>query len=556
MPNPIRVFGHRNPDADAICSALAYADFKTRTSSGTYEAARCGNSNPRIDAVLDHFGVRLPTFVGDVTPRLHEVMARDLVTVGAEATCAEALELIDERDIQVLPVVDEETRLQGIVSIFQLGHHLVPRLDRDRDMRWVDTSVRSIVQALGAQVLHLVDGERVESIYVRIAAMALDSFEAFATAEPTDVTRTAIVVGDRRNIQELSIELGVRLLVITGGLAVASEVLDQARANGVSVIVSPYDSATTAWTIRTATRIGGVMSAEYVAFRPEETVKSVRRKTATLDPAVFMVTNDGGRLLGVFTRRDILRPSATKIILVDHNELSQAVPGANQVEIVEVVDHHRLGDLRTQDPILFINRPLGSTCTIVADLYRQAGLTPTREIAGVLMGGLISDTLNLKSPTSTGTDQEILTWLEGIAGLTGSEMADVIFSSGSVVASRSPAEVIRLDRKAYEEGDFRFAISQVEEVGFEEFWDRCVPLREELEKSRTSEGLDFAALLVTDVKSQDSLLLVSGSPALVEAITYTPIYPGEIYSLPGVVSRKKQLLPFLTGTLRRLGASA
>ena len=556
MPNPIRVFGHRNPDADAICSALAYADFKTRTSSGTYEAARCGNSNPRIDAVLEHFGVRLPTFVGDVTPRLHEVMARDLVTVSAEATCAEALELIDERDIQVLPVVDEETRLQGIVSIFQLGHHLVPRLDRDRDMRWVDTSVTSIVRALGAEVLHLVDGERIEPIYVRIAAMAPDSFEAFATAEPTDVTRTAIVVGDRRNIQELSIELGVRLLVITGGLAAAPEVLEQARARGVSVIVSPYDTATTAWTIRTATRIGAVMSAEYVAFRPEETVKSVRRKTATLDPAVFMVTNDGGRLLGVFTRRDILRPSATKIILVDHNELSQAVPGADQVEIVEVVDHHRLGDLRTQDPILFINRPVGSTCTIVADLYRQAGLTPTREIAGVLMGGLISDTLNLKSPTTTGTDQEILSWLEGIAGLTGSEMADVIFSSGSVVASRSPAEVIRLDRKVYGEGDFRFAISQVEEVGFEEFWDRCVPLREELEKSRTSEGLDFAALLVTDVKSQDSLLLVSGSSVLVEAITYTPIYPGEIYSLPGVVSRKKQLLPFLTGTLRRLGASA
>ncbi|MEX2472607.1 MAG: putative manganese-dependent inorganic diphosphatase [Gemmatimonadota bacterium] len=555
MPNPIRVFGHRNPDADAICSALAYADFKTRTSSETYEAARCGNSNPRIDAVLDHFGARLPTFVGDVTPRLQEIMAQDLVTVRAEATCAEALELIDERDIQVLPVVDEEARLQGIVSIFQLGHHLLPRLERDRDMRWVDTSVTSIVGALGAEVLHLVDGERVEPIYVRIAAMAPGSFEAFATAEPTDVRRTAIVVGDRRNIQERSIELGVRLLVITGGLCVAPEVLEQARAHGVSVIVSPYDSATTAWTIRTATRIGGVMSGDYVAFRPEETVKSVRRKTATLDPAVFMVTNDGGRLLGVFTRRDILRPSSTKIILVDHNELSQAVPGADQVEIVEVVDHHRLGDLRTQDPILFINRPVGSTCTIVADLYRQANLTPTREIAGVLMGGLVSDTLNLQSPTTTGTDQEILTWLEGIAGLTGSDLADIIFSSGSVVASRTPADVIRLDRKVYVEGDFRFAISQVEEVGFEEFWDRCVPLREELEKSRTGEGLDFAALLVTDVKSQDSLLLVSGSPVLVEAITYTPIYPGEIYSLPGVVSRKKQLLPFLTGTLRRLGAS-
>jgi manganese-dependent inorganic pyrophosphatase len=278
----------------------------------------------------------------------------------------------------------------------------------------------------------------------------------------------------------------------------------------------------------------------------------VRRKTANLDPAVFMVTTDGGRLMGLFTRRDILRPSSTKIILVDHNELSQAVPGADQVEIVEVVDHHRLGDLRTQDPILFINRPVGSTCTIIGDLYRQAGLTPTREIGGALMGGLISDTLNLRSPTSTRTDAEILTWLQEISGVTGSELAEIIFSSGSVVASRNPDEVVRLDRKAYEDGDFRFAISQVEEVGFTEFWNSCDLLRTALEESRTADGLDFSALLVTDVKSQDSLLLVAGSPELIEAITYTPIYPGEIYSLPGVVSRKKQLLPFLTGTLKRM----
>lgn len=553
MPKPTRVFGHRNPDADAICSALAYADFKNRTSEGEYLPARCGNSNPRIDAVLDHFGVALPAFVGDVTPRLHEVMASDLVTVDSDATCAEALELIEQRDIQVLPVVDERDHLEGLVSIFHLGHYFVPRLGRVRDMRWVDTSIESVVRALHAEVLHLEDGANAEPLYVRVGAMGLGSFEKFATEVPADLRRTAIVVGDRRDIQERSIELGVRLLVITGDLGVAPEVVDEARRKGVSIIVSPYDSATTAWTIRAATRVGEVMSEEYTAFRPDETLETVRRKTGTLDPAVFMVTNDGGRLLGVFTRRDILRPSDTRIILVDHNELSQAVPGADQVEIVEVVDHHRLGDLRTQDPILFLNRPVGSTCTIVADLYRQAELTPTREIAGVLMGGLISDTLNLQSPTTTPTDADVLSWLEEIAGITGSELADIIFSSGSVVANHSAEEVIGLDRKVYEEGDFHFAISQVEEVTFEEFWDRCLPLSKALEESRTREGLDFAALLVTDVKSQDSLLLVSGSSVLVEAITYTPIYPGEIYSLPGVVSRKKQLLPFLTGTLRRLG---
>lgn len=554
MPYPIRVFGHRNPDADAICAAIAYADLKNRTEAGDFLAARCGNSNVRIDAVLDHFGVPLPTFVGDVTPRLHEVMARDLVTIGADATCAEALELIERHDIQVLPVVADAGSLEGVISIFHLGHYFVPRQGRARDMRWVDTSLRCIVRALRAEILHLEDGDRVEPLFVRVGAMDLASFGRFAQAEPDNLRRSAVVVGDRRDIQELSIDLGVRLLVISAGLAVAPDVVEEARRKGVSIIVSPNDSATTAWTIRAAARVGEVMSTEYVGFRPEETVRDVRRKTSTLDPAVFMVTTDGGRLQGLFTRRDILRPSATRIILVDHNELSQAVPGADQVQIVEVVDHHRLGDLRTQDPILFINRPVGSTCTIVADLYRQAGITPNREIAGVLMGGLISDTLNLRSPTTTTTDSDILAWLVELTGVTGEELADVIFSSGSVVASRPPEDVIRLDRKIYDEKSFRFAISQVEEVAFAEFWTHCHTLSEALESSRTQDGLDFAALLVTDVKSQDSLLLVSGSPAVVDAITYTPIYPGEIYSLPGVVSRKKQLLPFLTGILKRVVA--
>jgi len=554
MPHPIRVFGHRNPDADAICAAIAYADFKNRIEPGEFLAARCGNSNVRIDAVLDHFGVPLPTFVGDVTPRLHEVMARDLVTIRADATCAEALELIERHDIQVLPVVDGEGRMEGVVSIFHLGHYFLPRQGRARDMRWVDTSLRSIVRALRAETLHIEHGDRVEPLFVRVGAMDLGSFSRFAQAEPENLRRSAVVVGDRRDIQELSIELGVRLLVISAGLSVAPDVMEAAQRKGVSIIVSPHDSATTAWTIRAATRVGEVMSTEYVGFRPDETVTDVRRKTSTLDPAVFMVTTDGGRLQGVFTRRDILRPSGTRIILVDHNELSQAVPGADQVQIVEVVDHHRLGDLRTQDPILFINRPVGSTCTIVADLYRQAGMAPNREVAGVLMGGLISDTLNLRSPTTTRTDSEILAWLVELTRVTGDELADIIFSSGSVVASRTPEDVIRLDRKIYDEEDFRFAISQVEEVAFAEFWSRCDTLAEALESSRTEDGLDFATLLVTDVKSQDSLLLVSGSPAVVEAITYTAIYPGEIYSLPGVVSRKKQLLPFLTGILKRVVA--
>jgi manganese-dependent inorganic pyrophosphatase len=550
MPSPVYVFGHRNPDADAICSAIAYAEFKSRTDEGIFVPARCGNSNARIDAVLDRFDVPLPAFISDVTPRLREAMSRDLVTVRPSATCAEALELIERHDIQVVPVVEDGDRLQGSVSIFQLGRYFVPRLGRAREMRRVDTSIGSMVEALKAKVHHVEDPDRIQAFLVRVAAMDIKSFDRFTERDYVNPQESVIVVGDRRDIQAHAIRMGIRLLVVTGGLEVEREIVERARKAGVSLIVSPYDSATTAWTIRAATRVTRVMSQEVVEFAPERTVTEVRRRTATMDPAVFMVTTDDGRLVGVFTRRDLLRPSDTRIILVDHNELAQAVPGAGQVQIVEVVDHHRLGDLRTDDPILFINRPVGSTCTIVADLFRQAGMTPSGELAGIMMGGLVSDTLNLQSPTATPLDGEILSWLEELAGLSGSELAEIIFSSGSVVGTHAPDEIVGLDRKVYEEDGVRFAVSQVEEVGFGEFWRRHDELMEALERSRTADDLDFAALLVTDVKEQDSLLLVRGEARIIEAIRYPAVDEGEVYRLDGVVSRKKQLLPFLIGIMR------
>jgi len=553
--DPITIFGHRNPDADSICSALAYADFKSRTEPAqSYRAARCGNSNARIDAILDHFGVALPPFIGEVTPRLREVMVRDVATVTPKESCAEALDKMERHEVRALPVVDEAGGLLGMVTVLGLGGYFIPRLGRAREMRRVDSSLRSIVRALSGDALHLVEPDLEETLFVRVGAMDIRSFDRLSGEEPIDPRRSVIVVGDRWDIQQRSIQMGVRLLVVSGGFRLDDEVLSQAREAGVSVVVSPYDSATTAWTIRAATRVERVMVPDTVEFSPDLPVSEVRRRTATLEPGIFMVTDDERKLLGVFTRRDLLRPSRTKIVLVDHNELSQAVPGAEEVEIVEVVDHHRLGDLRTQDPILFINRPVGSTCTIVADLYRKAGLEPSIPIAGILLGGLIADTLNLQSPTSTSVDREILEWLETLAGVSGAEIGEIIFSSGSVVGAKPAAEVLALDRKRYEEGGVHFTVSQVEEIGFSEFWARSEDLMIALRESVVAEGVSFATLLVTDVKSQDSLLLVAGDPAVIAGISYPAVEEGEIYRLSGVVSRKKQLIPFLTGILRGVPA--
>jgi manganese-dependent inorganic pyrophosphatase len=553
MPRPTWIFGHRNPDADSICSALAYAEFKRQTDEGAYEAARCGNSNVRIDAILARFGARLPTFIGDVTPRLRDTMTTNLVTVGPNATSSEVLELIDRHDIQVVPVVGDGGRLEGTVSIYQLGQAFLPKAGPARDVRRVDTTLRDIARVLRAEVLHLERGDEVTPLYIRVAAMDLRSFDRLQDEEGIPAERTIIIVGDREEIQRRAIERGVRLLVVSGSRKVAPDVLESAREAGVSVLSCPYDSASTAWAIRSATRVSSLLARDFAEFSPEETLDQVRRQTASLAPAVFMVT-DEGRLVGIFSRRDLLRRPSTRIILVDHNELTQAVPGAEHVEIVEVVDHHRLGDLRTQEPILFLNRPVGSTCTIVADLFRTHGLPVTPELAGVMMGGLVSDTLNLRSPTTTPVDERILRWLESIAGVTGEELAETIFSAGSVVAIHTPGDVVGLDRKVYEEGSWRFSVSQVEELGFTEFWAREEALADALEESRAREGLDFAALFVTDVKSQDSLLLVRGDPGVRGAIPYPSVEDGEVFELHGVVSRKKQLLPFLTGILKNLQA--
>jgi manganese-dependent inorganic pyrophosphatase len=385
--------------------------------------------------------------------------------------------------------------------------------------------------------------------------MDLKSFDRLQDEEGIPASQSIIIVGDRRDIQERAIERGARLLVISGKRLVSAEVLEEARAQGVSVFSCAYDSASTAWAIRSATRVSALLSREHIAFSPDETLESIRRKTASLAPAVFMVT-DNGRLLGVFSRRDLLRSSSARIILVDHNELTQAVPGAEYAEIVEVVDHHRLGDLRTQEPILFLNRPVGSTCTIVADLFRTSGVPITPELAGVMMGGLVSDTLNLRSPTTTPVDASILEWLEATAGVTGSELAEIIFSSGSVVATHTPVEVVGLDRKVYEEGTWRFSVSQVEELGFTEFWAREAELGEALSEICAREGLDFSALFVTDVKSQDSLLMIRGSAGVIDAVPYPSVDDGEVFELQGIVSRKKQLLPFLTGLLKNVESAA
>jgi manganese-dependent inorganic pyrophosphatase len=548
---PTYVVGHKNPDADAICSAIAYAAFKEARGEKGYVAARCGNSNARIDTILRRFQQPLPHYLTDVSPRVHDLMTPGVVSVVESATCAEALELIDRHHIRVLPVTNTRKKPVGAITVANIGGIFIPRVSEPRLMRQVHTSLASIARALKGRALNLVDEKKVEDLFVRLGTMDIRSFWSISVRENIPANQSIIIVGDRRDVQHRSIELGIRALVITSNLDPDDETIALAKAKGVSVIVSPHDSATTSWVVRTASSIERVIDREFVTVDPDERIANVRKKFSVTNHAL-MVTNDDGSLAGILTKSDIFKPVQTRLVLVDHNELTQAVPGAEEVTITEIIDHHRLGALHTAQPILFINEPVGSTCTIVADLFRRENLQPSPSIAGIMMSGLISDTLHLHGPTTTGKDAILLAWLSEIAGVNSKQLADEIFNSGSVILASPPEKVVRSDFKIYEEEGIRFAVSQVEELGFGNFWQHAKPIAQAVQDLRDEERLTFAALLITDINTQNSLLVVKGESAVIDRISYPHVQQDEIFDLPGVVSRKKQLIPYFTSLLKEL----
>lgn len=549
LPNPTYIIGHKNPDADAICSAIAYTAFKEASGQKGFIAARCGNSNARIDAILQRFGAPLPEFIGDVTPRVEDIMQSSPFVISTDDTCAHALELLDKHDLRALPVVNREGRLEGYVSIFGLGDYFIPKPKRTTSMRKVTSSIKAIIESIRGTAVATFDAETVSELYVRIAAMELASFGKTQTIEGIPDSKSIIVVGDRDDVHRRAIEVGVRLIIVTGGHRMKESTLAAAKTAKVSVAYADTDSATTAWSVKASTLVSGLIQKDAPQFHPQEKLSVVRRRIIQSNALICHVVDEEGKLIGVFSKSDILKPVRTRLVLVDHNELSQAVDGASEVEIAEVVDHHRLGNPHTAQPILFLNRPLGSTCSIIADMFRTAGLKPSPQIAGLMMCGIISDTLLLQSPTTTPLDSDLLNWLARLADTDARALADMMFNAGSVLANLTPEAAVRADCKLYHEGERRFSVAQVEELGFNNFWKCSESLLEALEKYRKENGLNFSTLLVTDIDTQSSLLLVRGEAEVIQAITYPQKQPPFVFDMPGIVSRKKQLLPFLTSLL-------
>jgi len=553
---PTYIIGHKNPDADSICSAIAYAAFKEARGEQNYIAARCGNSNARIDTILARFHQPLPLYISDVSPRVRDLMSSDVPSVLETATCAEALELIDRDDLRLLPVLDDQSRVSGTISLSNLGSLFIPRTTDPKRMRQVHTSLQHIVRALQAVPHHLADADRIEHLYIRVGTMDIGSFWSVSVRENIPAEQSIIIVGDRRDVQQRAIEIGVRGIIVTASLKIDDDIIDLAKRQGVNLISSPYDSATTAWLVRTASTLERVIDRNVSVIHPDARIADIRRRIATLSGHGYVVVDEHAKFCGILTKGDVLKPVQTRLVLVDHNEMTQAVTGAEEVTITEIIDHHRLGALSTPQPILFVNEPVGSTCTIIAEMFRRERLVPPPPIAGLMMAGLISDTLHLNSPTTTAKDGEILLWLAAIAGVNSRQLADAIFSSGSIILAQPPDKVVRSDHKIYDEEGIRFSVSQVEELGFGNFWQKAGEVSEALQQLRDSEKLNFAALLVTDINTQNSLLLVKGEADLIRRINYAQVQKDEIFDLPGIVSRKKQLIPYFTSLLKEMTAGS
>lgn len=551
METKTYVIGHKNPDTDSIAAAIAYAELRRRCGESGVVAAAAGEPNPQTSFILGRLSIEPPPVLHDARPRVRDVLSRQPVTVGSETPLMRALDLLHKNNIRVLPVVDDGGCPSGLVSLLRLSEgYLFAGKERARQ---ITTSLDALASCLDGRFLAGEASKERETLKLFIGAMLEESFSARIDGHPPE--NLLIVTGDRRTIQQAAIERGVRLLVVTGGHTVADDLLEKAGQNGVAVLSTPHDTATAAWLARLSIPVGLFIEESFERIGTAEPLEHLRLKLLHgKEPAVLAVEEDG-RLAGVATKSTLLAPVPYSLVLVDHNELSQAVPGAESLEILEIIDHHKLGNIHTSQPISFVTAPVGSTCTLVAHRWRERGMEPDQRTAALLLAGILSDTVILKSPTTTARDRETAGFLAKLAELDVDEFGKEIFSAaGGFSAYDDPEKAVTSDFKHFSAGGVGFGIGQVEVFGFDEFHELKETLRTALAAVRRRENLALAGLMVTDIRSETTLFLADGMGELVHVMDYPQVEP-HIYEMRGVMSRKKQMVPHLMSVLARLGTA-
>ncbi|MEM7014013.1 MAG: putative manganese-dependent inorganic diphosphatase, partial [Verrucomicrobiota bacterium] len=517
---PTYVIGHKNPDTDAICSAIAYADLLQRTRRPEAIAARCGVVTARTEWVLKTAGVEAPELVMDVRLTASHICKRTVATAAPHESFLDVYQRMLWGGYRSIPIVTGENELVGLLSLQELLKLLLPVGESPDRMRVVRTSIENMQRTLNAEFAN--EGEEIERVDELVTMVAASSEQVMRERiDQWQAEQLLMITGDRPSVQKLAVEKGVRCLIVTAGVELSEEILETARKNKVSILTTQHDTASSVQFIRGSRQIADALDQDYQQFDAATQLREVRATIRGSAQALYPVVDDDKQLLGVFSRSELIDLPKAQLIMVDHNEFSQAVKGAEDAQILEVVDHHRLsGNLTSKEPLRFINLPVGSTCTIVALQFRDQGLVPAKSIATCMCAGIISDTLNLTSPTTTDEDRKILNWLSKIAQIDIDKFTEDFFAAGSVLRTLSSEEALNSDRKEYDEAGYKISISQIEELGLNHFWEKQEDLEKELRTLIEKRGLDIACVMVTDIGRHFSVLLIEGPEKVINKVDY------------------------------------
>ena len=542
------VIGHRNPDTDSICSAIAYAELKNKTSDLVCEARRAGKMNQETEFVLKKFGVTPPRMCTDVNPKIRDVDYRQIPGISGSTSLRKAWEIMRDQKIDTLPVTSEDNELQGVITVKDIATANMDLFDTSI-LAKSRTSYRNILETLGATMVVGSEDAECTTGHIRIGTATPEMLES--SMEKGDI----VILTNRYESQLCAIEKEASLIIICNGAKVGRTIQHIAAETGVAIMSAPCDTYAAAKLISQCAPISYYMTRDDIMkFTLVTPVADVTRVMAKVRHRYFPILDADGKYCGMISRRNIINLRKRRIILVDHNEATQAVEGFDQAEILEIIDHHRIGSLETSGPVYFRNQPVGCTATIITQMYDENGMEIPPQIAGLLLAAILSDTLVFRSPTRTPLDEALAKRLAKIAGVDIDEFASEMFEAGEKLDGKTAEEVFLQDFKVFMCGDIRFGVAQGSYMTRKNLLAAEAQLQPYLEEARNKQNVEDIYMLLTDVPKEESVVISDGryaSEVLSDGFETQPA-EDDSFTLPGVVSRKKQFIPALMTAYQEL----
>jgi manganese-dependent inorganic pyrophosphatase len=546
MKNVIYITGHKNPDTDSICSAIAYAEFKNKTGNVPAEPIRLGELNRETQFILDYFKVDSPKLIETVKTQVSDLNIDKVAPVSPDISLKMAWSIIKKNGIITLPIVNENDNLIGVASVSNLTSTYMDVWD-NTILAKSNTTLENIIDTLSAKCVYIHDSNTTFKGKIIVAAMKPDSIKDML--EEGDI----VICGDRTDSQEIIINNNSALIIITGSHKIDDNIIKLAKKKGCSIITTPYDTFTASRLITQSIPISYVMAKHNIVnFRTDDFVEDIKDIMLETRYRSYPVLNENNKVVGAISRYHLISKNMKKVILVDHNEKTQSVSGLEDAEVLEIIDHHRVADIETGLPIYFRNEPVGSTATIIASIFFENGIRPTKKIAGLMCAAIISDTLLLKSPTSTSVDKFMLKRLSSIAGIDVNEFSKEMFKAGTSLDGKSPEEIFYQDFKRFTLNNLKVGVSQISTMYLEGFKSKKDSIIELMKTKANNSGYDLLLLMVTDILNTGSELIAVGEyKDIINKAFDVTLKEHSIY-ISGIVSRKKQVIPPITTVINSM----